>query len=96
MSVWLNNVEITNPNAEKPCHKLGWCPYGQLVEEFPIKEDRDEKSCDVFGHDCPVFYHREETSEKSESEVRMKILQEIIQTKKVKADTVADLIENWI
>ena len=37
----------------------GFCPYGQLVEEFKIREVRDEYSCEVFGHDCPVYYHAE-------------------------------------
>lgn len=42
---------------DKPCHALDFCPYGALVEEFPLKEVRDESiSCKVFGHDCPVFY----------------------------------------
>jgi len=41
---------------EKPCHKTGICPYGQLVEEFPILRERNEFSCKVFGHNCPVFY----------------------------------------
>jgi hypothetical protein len=41
--------------VSKPCHKLGYCPYGVLVEEFPLK-DKNKKSCKVFGHDCPVFY----------------------------------------
>ena len=39
----------------KPCLKLGYCPYGPLVEDFPLKEKRDDVSCSVFGHDCPVF-----------------------------------------
>ena len=39
----------------KPCSTLGYCPYGPLVETFPLKEERDEESCEVFGHDCPVF-----------------------------------------
>jgi len=39
----------------KPCLKLGWCPYGPLVEDFPLKSKRDSVSCGVFGHDCPVF-----------------------------------------
>ena len=42
----------------KPCWKLGWCPYGPLVEQFPLKDNSD-KSCSVFGHDCPVFYTAE-------------------------------------
>lgn len=39
----------------KPCWELKYCPYGPLVEEFPLKEDRDSQSCLIFGHDCPVF-----------------------------------------
>ncbi len=31
----------------------------QLVEEFKIREVRDEYSSEVFGHDCPVYYHAE-------------------------------------
>jgi len=46
---------------EKPCLKLGFCPYGQLVEAFPLV--RGEFSCRVFGHDCPVFYCAEPLSE---------------------------------
>ena len=37
----------------KPCRMLGYCPYGPLVEDFGFSES--EKSCVVFGHDCPVF-----------------------------------------
>lgn len=48
---------------EKPCKKLGWCPYGVLVERFPLKEECDEESCRVFGHDCPVFTCAEDRSE---------------------------------
>jgi len=39
----------------KPCWELKYCPYGILVEDFPLKEERDIYSCRVFGHDCPVF-----------------------------------------
>lgn len=38
----------------KPCWELKYCPYGPLVEEFPIVED-SEYTCRVFGHICPVF-----------------------------------------
>lgn len=38
----------------KPCRQLGYCPYGRLVEKFPFSET--PKRCEVFGHDCPVFY----------------------------------------
>jgi len=57
---WLNTKKIIAPKASKPCRKLGYCPYGQLVEEFPIRAKRHRKySCPVYGHDCPVFYHKE-------------------------------------
>ena len=63
MSKWLNNKKIIHnlEAVEKPCHRTGYCPYGQLVEEFPLHpEDQDKKySCKVFGHDCPVYYHAE-------------------------------------
>lgn len=39
----------------KPCHILKYCPYGQLVEAFPLEVPRSIISCRVFGHDCPVF-----------------------------------------
>lgn len=53
---------------EKPCGILGWCPYGPLVEDFPLHGQMHgdaefgrqplatPSSCMVFGHDCPVFY----------------------------------------
>ena len=85
----------------KPCHVLGFCPYGPLVEDFPLHEqakqyardhnmwvklipgkgwtkcDKDDPeatedlnhavnlcddpySCEVFGHDCPVYYVAED------------------------------------
>jgi hypothetical protein len=33
---WLNTTIVRYPEIEKPCEKLGYCPYGQLVEEFPL------------------------------------------------------------
>ena len=66
---WLNTIKVVNPDIEKPCIKLRYCPYGQLIEEFPFSPERLERkgysklSCaDVngsltqFGHDCPVHY----------------------------------------
>lgn len=35
MGEWLNTTIITQPDIEKPCIKLRYCPYGQLVEEYP-------------------------------------------------------------
>lgn len=50
-------------NVIKPCLATGFCPYGTLVEEFPIELEKNERSCDVFGHDCPVFYVAEPVAE---------------------------------
>jgi len=59
MSKWLNTTIVRHPELDKPCHKLDYCPYGQLVEEFPLQDKRGELSCELFGHDCPVHYHAE-------------------------------------
>ena len=80
MSEWLNTTirKFKSDDIDKPCHKLGFCPYGQLVEEFPLHPEFEEQdlnkvaregkldtgyNCKVFGHDCPVFYHAERIME---------------------------------
>lgn len=60
---WLNWDTVIAEETEKPCHKLEWCPYGDLVEAFPLRRPSDKHSCDFFGHDCPAFYHREDVLE---------------------------------
>jgi hypothetical protein len=50
----------------KPCWEIKYCPYGPLVEEFPLKKERDSQSCRIFGHDCPVFYVSEPFTETKE------------------------------
>ena len=40
----------------KPCKDLGYCPYGQMVEDFPHLNEKDIWRCGVFGHQCPVTY----------------------------------------
>lgn len=50
----------------KPCWELKYCPYGSLVENFPLETDesRDtEEVCLIFGHYCPVFFINEPLSE---------------------------------
>ena len=37
-----------------------------ISRRFPIKTDRDYKSCRIFGHDCPVFYVAEPITETKE------------------------------
>ena len=60
VSFYLNNQKVINKNIKKPCHLCGFCPYGSLVEEFPLRKKRNKKiSCGLFGHDCPAFYHAE-------------------------------------
>ena len=83
-SYWLNTGKVIYPNLEKPCVKLRYCPYGQLVEEFPLysdpnypnKEFGGKLACTLantdgqmqFGHDCPVHYHAETLKVKFEGE----------------------------
>ena len=50
----------------KPCWELKYCPYGPLVEEFPLEEERSYRSCRIFGHDCPVFHVAEPVTETKE------------------------------
>jgi len=50
----------------KPCWELKYCPYGPLVEDFPLKKVQDESSCRIFGHDCPVFTMAEPFTETKE------------------------------
>ena len=60
-TLWLNNSKpiFKKDEIEKPCYKCGYCPYGQLVEEFPLHEDDLGLSCKVFEHNCPVYYYGE-------------------------------------
>lgn len=50
----------------KPCWEIKYCPYGSLVEDFPLSSENTEKSCRVFGHDCPVFHVAEPFTETKE------------------------------
>jgi len=44
MSKWLNNKKkVWKFNqVPKPCHKLKFCPYGQLIEEFPCHNEAEK------------------------------------------------------
>ena len=59
MSVWLNTTLPIFENIVKPCRMVKYCPYGALIEEYPLKEKKDYMSCKVFGHDCPAYYQAE-------------------------------------
>jgi hypothetical protein len=60
-----DNIEMLNnkvpiwKHAVKPCKIMEFCPYGSLVEMFPLQTPRNKMSCSEFGHDCPVFYQAE-------------------------------------
>ena len=57
LTIRLINMNKTKKlKIEKPCHILPYCPYGPLVEQFPLKKKRTNKSCKIFGHECPIFY----------------------------------------
>ncbi len=56
---WVNNKKVIAPKADKPCLKLKFCPYGQVVEIYPLRMKKSKLSCPIFGHDCPVHYMME-------------------------------------
>jgi hypothetical protein len=53
-------MKMKNTDVIKPCHKLGVCPYGSLVEQFPLErkytEATGKQRCSVFGHQCPFHF----------------------------------------
>ena len=76
MSIWINNEKIIKSNLKKtkPCHILGWCPYGCIVEEFSLDElnvEGTKLNCVVFGHHCPMFYHAEDLGEFGEKRINV-------------------------
>lgn len=58
-----NKGVIVHENAEKPCHTLQWCPYGNLAESFRLRNLYSKYTCLVFDHDCPSFYVSEQVTE---------------------------------
>lgn len=60
---WKKRLKSNHINAIcKPCWELNYCPYGSLVEDFPVTEN-DAYRCRIFGHECPVFYVAEPFTE---------------------------------
>lgn len=78
--LWLNNEKVikNNLDKEKPCYKLGYCPYGCIVELFPLNGGK--LSCGLFGHDCPMYYNAEDVAENKKKEV----FEEIMKNRKKK------------
>lgn len=54
---WINTQKIICDDAVKPCHIYPCCPYGRFIELFPLNHGKF--SCEIFGHDCPIYYHIE-------------------------------------
>jgi len=50
-----------NERWQEPCKILGYCPYGYLVEQFPVADPED--ACPVYGHVCPVYFVSEDLPE---------------------------------
>jgi len=44
---WSKNGEGKKHKRVKPCHKIGFCAYGQLVEEFPLYPEFIEQDLDL-------------------------------------------------
>ena len=48
-------------NIQKPCLTLEYCPYGMLIENFPLANDKNvhrsykRYECKVYGHICPAI-----------------------------------------
>jgi hypothetical protein len=42
--MWLVGAKMSKNKLFKPCHKLGFCPYGPLVEQFPCHEAEAKKA----------------------------------------------------
>ncbi len=70
----------------KPCWELKYCPYGPLVEEFPLPEKDDERSCRIFGHHCPVFYVAEPLTETRELRTITRSIPRPVQFRVLKRD----------
>lgn len=51
----------------KPCWEIKYCPYGPLVEQFPLPDsENDPRRCRIFGHICPVYFVAEPFTETKE------------------------------
>jgi len=56
-----NDKTIIAHQIEKPCiklsaHEFDWCPYGSLGDPFEKREITEKYQCEVFPHDCPIYY----------------------------------------
>ena len=72
---WINTEKIICDDAVKPCHIYPCCPYGRFIELFPLNYGK--YSCEIFGHDCPIYYHIEGIMEWSVMGERMYQIPEV-------------------
>ncbi len=61
-------IVLTTNSVDKPCKKLGFCPYGsKLIKRFPkpseFKGDDPSSKCKFFGNLCPVYFFAENITE---------------------------------
>jgi hypothetical protein len=47
-----------NYSYEKPCHKIGYCPYGSFARDYTNEPPQEEYRCKLYGKECPVYYFR--------------------------------------
>jgi len=72
--LWVNCERVVSQDVEHPCLKAGFCPYGGLVEVYPLPgmkmpggsvHQQTNRSCGLFGHDCPAHYMAENVTERT-------------------------------
>lgn len=88
---WVNTKRVVWKKIIHPCWMTGGvCPYGALVELYPIQEAPSVYSCSMFGHDCPSHYLSEPACDEGERptresfEVMMKEIDKFYGKKKVR------------
>lgn len=50
----MNTTKLEWANLIKPCLLCGFCPYGEIVINFPFTNSY--ASCHRTGYDCPSYY----------------------------------------
>jgi hypothetical protein len=70
----------------KPCWEIKYCPYGPLVELMPMQDSPNDRSCKIFGHDCPVFYCAEPLTETKELRIISRAIPRPVQFRVLKRE----------
>lgn len=68
IGTWFHKIDAPQRRESvcKPCWELKYCPYGVLIEDFPLAKLEDDRRCSIFGHVCPVFQVAEPFTETKE------------------------------